>query len=341
MGNPTNTCTVEPNGLVAFYNDPFPFNKVFVLNGDGAGMYNENSANTVIGPVKLVGSNVFNIAGTSLTLASNVISGSGSLNKIGGGALLISDTNTFTGSTLISTGRVALVGSSSLSTSPNITLGIGAILDVSTRTDGGLTLVGGQMLSGVGTIRGNLTNGVGATLSPGIGGVGILTVTNNVSLQGTTIMDIASGTNDLITGASFINYGGALNLVFTPGSLVAGNSFKLFGANSYAGSFATITPATPGANLAWDTSSLNSSGILGVKPPTNPNPTNITASVSGGNLNLSWPSDHLGWRLQAQTNSINTGLGTNWFDVVNTAGVTNISIPVNSAAGAIFYRLVY
>jgi autotransporter-associated beta strand protein len=341
MGNPTNTCTVEPNGLVAFYNDPFPFNKVFVLNGDGAGMYNESSANTVIGSVKLVGSNVFNIAGTSLTLASNVISGSGSLNKIGGGALLISDTNTFTGSTLISTGRVALVGSSSLSNSPNITLGIGAILDVSTRTDGGLTLVGGQMLSGVGTIRGNLTNGVGATLSPGIGGVGILTVTNNVSLQGTTIMDIASGTNDLITGASTINYGGALNLVFTPGSLVAGNSFKLFGANSYAGSFATITPATPGANLAWDTSSLNSSGILGVKPPTNPNPTNITASVSGGNLSLSWPSDHLGWRLQAQTNSINTGLGTNWFDVVNTAGVTNISIPVNSAAGAIFYRLVY
>src|SRR5262249_53403474 len=33
---------------------------------------------------------------------------------------------------------------------------------------------------------------------------------------------------------------------------------------------------------------------------------------ANGQLQLSWPLDHLGWRLQAQTNTSGTGLGTNW-----------------------------
>lgn len=48
------------------------------------------------------------------------------------------------------------------------------------------------------------------------------------------------------------------------------------------------------------------------------NPTNITYTASGANLTLSWPADHTGWRLQVQTNALNIGLGTNWFDVANT-----------------------
>src|SRR5262249_25948086 len=147
-------------GVVGFYNDPFPFNKVFVLNGDGAGMINLNNSNTVIGPIKLTGSNVFTVNGNSLTLISNTISGTGSLNLFGGGALIIWDTNAYTGDTLINTGRLALIGGTSLSNSPNITLGTNSILDVGARTDKGLTLISGQTLSGVGTVRGSLTNGV-------------------------------------------------------------------------------------------------------------------------------------------------------------------------------------
>jgi len=41
-------------------------------------------------------------------------------------------------------------------------------------------------------------------------------------------------------------------------------------------------------------------------------PANISAQVTGNNLTLTWPADHTGWRLQAQTNDLNVGLGTNW-----------------------------
>jgi autotransporter-associated beta strand protein len=70
------------------------------------------------------------------------------------------------------------------------------------------------------------------------------------------------------------------------------------------------------------------------------NPTNITATVSGGNLVLSWPADHTGWRLQAQTNSLATGLGTNWVDVPNSTGVNAVTNAINPINGAVFYRLV-
>jgi hypothetical protein len=64
-------------------------------------------------------------------------------------------------------------------------------------------------------------------------------------------------------------------------------------------------------------------------------------SISGGNLNLSWPPDHLGWTLQVQTNSLNAGLGTNWITVAGSTSVTNEVIPITQESGAVFYRLVY
>ena len=67
----------------------------------------------------------------------------------------------------------------------------------------------------------------------------------------------------------------------------------------------------------------------------------VTTSVSAGNLNLAWPSDHLGWRLQVQTNTLGAGLGTNWNTVTGSTSVTNVTIPVNPANGAVFYRLTY
>lgn len=70
----------------------------------------------------------------------------------------------------------------------------------------------------------------------------------------------------------------------------------------------------------------------------------VAFNVAGGNLNLSWPSDHLGWRLQVQTNSLSTGLTVNsnsWFTVPNSTTITNVTIPINAANGSVFYRLVY
>jgi hypothetical protein len=71
------------------------------------------------------------------------------------------------------------------------------------------------------------------------------------------------------------------------------------------------------------------------------NPTNITMTVSGGNMNLSWPADHLGWRLQVQTNSLATGLNSNWSTWPNSTNVTAVSVPINPANPTVFFRLVY
>jgi hypothetical protein len=71
------------------------------------------------------------------------------------------------------------------------------------------------------------------------------------------------------------------------------------------------------------------------------NVVSIAQSFANGHVNLSWPSDHKGWRLQVQTNSVSTGLGTNWVTVPGSTSLTNLSIPVDPANGAVFYRLVY
>ncbi|MGH7940004.1 MAG: LamG-like jellyroll fold domain-containing protein [Limisphaerales bacterium] len=71
-------------------------------------------------------------------------------------------------------------------------------------------------------------------------------------------------------------------------------------------------------------------------------PANIAFSVTGGNqLTLSWPSDHTGWTLQAQTNNLSVGLSTNWADVANSSTTNKVIIPVSLSNGTVFYRLLY
>ena len=70
-------------------------------------------------------------------------------------------------------------------------------------------------------------------------------------------------------------------------------------------------------------------------------PTNIVASLTGNQLTLTWPADHIGWRLLAQTNSLTTGLGTNWVTVSGSTTTDSETFTVNPANGTVFYRLVY
>jgi hypothetical protein len=73
----------------------------------------------------------------------------------------------------------------------------------------------------------------------------------------------------------------------------------------------------------------------------NTNSTNITATVSSNTLTLSWPADHLHWHLQVQTNSLSTGLGTNWFTIPGSDAVTSTNITMNPSNGSVFFRMIY
>lgn len=74
--------------------------------------------------------------------------------------------------------------------------------------------------------------------------------------------------------------------------------------------------------------------------PTSPAPVQFTFVSSPGQLQLNWPVDHTGWRLQSQTNSLEVGLSTNWVDVAGSTETNQVFQPA-SAAAAVFFRLVW
>jgi hypothetical protein len=147
---------------------------------------------------------------------------------------------------------------------------------------------------------------------------------------------VGNGTGQLTIALANIQYGGTLNLGALP-TLNSGDSFKVFDALAYTGSFNAIVPATPGAGLVWDTSQLTISGTLIAATPVNtdPTPTNLVAAVSGNTLTLSWPSDHTGWILDVQTNS----LGTSWTPVPGSSATNQVIVPIDATVKDAFYRL--
>ena len=73
-------------------------------------------------------------------------------------------------------------------------------------------------------------------------------------------------------------------------------------------------------------------------------PTNIVFAVNGTNLNFSWPTDHIGWRLIAQTNHLANGISGNtndWGTVAGSANTNLVTIPIDPAKPMEFYRLIY
>jgi hypothetical protein len=155
-----------------------------------------------------------------------------------------------------------------------------------------LTIGSGATLSTISsTVNGTLVGAAGATISPsgastGVA-TGVLAVSGNFTNNGTIVIKLdGSGVNDSIICSNSITYGGTLNLVNVSGSpLAIGNTFQIFSATNYSGSFAGgITPPTPGAGLAWDTTQLLSSGVINVVAA---RPVIGSTTVSGGNLILS------------------------------------------------------
>lgn len=328
LGNPVNTLRIFSNATVQLYNDTttggtnVTLNKTIQING-GATLQNAGGTNLLLGPVNLGSSSsdncTINVGGTSLTM-SNAITGSGNLTKSGSSPLILTTNNTYTGNTVLSAGTIDLVGNASIADSAIIALASSTTLDVSGRTDKTFNLASSQSLGGTGKINGNLVTAAGSTLSPGASGSGTLTVTNIVTLQGTTAMTVGTGFNNQLSGAT-IAYGGTLSLTVS-GTLTGTNTFKLFNSTaaspSYTGSFSSITPATPGPGLAWNTSQLNTSGTLAISLAR----TTLAISVSGTNLTLTGSGG-------APTNSYQVLSATN----VTGPWVTNSSGTFNGSGG--------
>ncbi len=279
-----------------------------------------------------------------------VISGTGNLTKRGAGILTLTKAHTFSGAATIETGTLALTNTGTLANSSNLVVYSGALLDVSGSVNllvsGWMTLAAGKIISGNGSVKGNFTVGAGARLSPGTNSIGTLTFSNVLTLASTStnFFEISKSplTNDAVKIFGALTNGGTLivsQLGATP--LVNGDTFKLFNAASYSGSFAKlILPALP-AGLGWNTNAINTNGTLSVIIATKPVIGGIGISGNGG-LALSGTGGvaNANYYLLGTTNLATTNwlrLLTNQFD---NSGNFNFTNAPNTNWPQGYYRLL-
>jgi hypothetical protein len=104
---------------------------------------------------------------------------------------------------------------------------------------------------------------------------------------------------------------------------------------------------TPGTTYYYVVAATNAAGESGnsLQASAAPLPSNVSTNLSfqasSNQLQLSWPADHLGWRLQIQNNSLDNGLGSSWVTVPNSTNTTAANILIDPSNGSVFLRLIY
>ncbi len=101
----------------------------------------------------------------------------------------------------------------------------------------------------------------------------------------------------------------------------------------WSGSFSTVTGASWNVNLGARQAKLFR------LTSTAPTSTNLTASLDAGNLTLTWPADHTGWRLQSRPTITSGGAG--WSDVIGSRQTNVWSVPITQSSSGAFFRLVW
>jgi autotransporter-associated beta strand protein len=245
------------------------------------------------------------------TIVNNsAIYGSGNLTHTGSGTLTLGGANTYSGATTVNGGTLLVNGS----------LAAGAV-----------TVANGATLGGYGTINGVVTMNSGSTLSLG-SSIGTLTVNNALNLGGTTAMKVShvtTATNDSIRGVSTLSISGALEVTVT-GTLQAGDSFKLFNATTYAGTFGSTNLPALGGGLAWDASGLTN-GTLKVVSTGIPQPrfNSLPFRLGNGSYQLSFSGQSgAGYHVWATTNPALAPVSVTWS---NLSSGTFSGVPVSYA----------
>ena len=234
LGNGTTTGTLDLGGFM---------NTVGGLSG-GAGNLVTNTSS---------GSATLNFAGGSSTFGGVIQDGNSggqvALN-VNSGSLTLSGTNTYSGGTTVSGGTLAVNGS---------------IL-------GDVMVNGGGTLAGHGSVAGMATVSYGAFLSPGsdashtgtltLGGLTLYSGSQtNIKLAGTT----PGSQYDQVQATGSASLAGMLSVSLINGFVPqAGETFDILTGSTPSGMFDTLQlPNLTGA-LSWDTSQLDTNGVLSV-----------------------------------------------------------------------------
>ncbi len=144
------------------------------------------------------------------------------------------------------------------------------------------------------------------------------------------------------------------NLTWNPS--VTATSYNVKRSNAGGGPYAIVSNIivtnytdvnlTNGLTYYYVVSALNQIGESAdsatvIATPVATNAVSLMYGWTDNSLTLGWPADHKGWQLQAQTNTMGSGLGTNWVDVSGSKDTNQIMLPIDAANSSVFYRLIY
>ncbi len=208
-------------------------NATFDASGNGSGATMSLTKTGAIDSY-FSGNKILSLAGSNT--GSNLISGSFSDNsatntlsvvKSGAGTWIMGGTNTYTGATIVTGGKLYINGTTSTSSAVDVT---------------------GGLLGGNGTIGGSVTVNSGATIAGGVNGVGMLTLSNSLTLSDNSTFSAGIGGSTagsqysqvLVAGAVTLN--GANNLALTLSYTPTDQQlfFLTAGATSITGSFDSL-----------------------------------------------------------------------------------------------------
>ena len=167
-----------------------------------------------------LGNYTLTLGGSANTVVDSIVSGSGGLTKDGAGTVLLTNSNSFTGTTLLSSGTLQL-GSPTALGSGSITVASGATLDIN-----GQSWALSKTLTNSGIISGTLTVNSGASaILNGASTTGAITASGTVTIAGSTNLAIGtingSGTAGIITQNNTYSTGSGVVLNFANGSSFA------------------------------------------------------------------------------------------------------------------------
>jgi autotransporter-associated beta strand protein len=233
----------------------------------------------------------------------------------GGGEVVLTGINTYSGSTVVSNDEgsgttLVLAGNGSILDSTNIMTQSGCIFDVSALSS--FTLASGQTLSGLGNVLGSVTAGAGSFVSAGIPGtLGVNTLNNNLVLASGADCSLALSTthnanNDqIVVSGSLTANNNVIHLSApsTSSSLDTTADYVLITAGSISGTFASspvwdIAPVNPAhysivtsgttVTLHYSATVVSPTVTASANPGTvlRNQPTLITANVTPGSASI-------------------------------------------------------
>jgi len=353
IGNQT---AAETNMTLFAYGSPRTIENPIFLNGARNVVFDGNNNLTFTGPINAGGiGKMWTVRGTGQGILAGQITSSGGdgapLTKAGGGTLVLTADNAYTGTTTVQEGTLLANNTTGSATGPNT---------VSVRS--------GATLGGTGFVAGLVTAN-GGMIAPGTS-AGTLTLAGGVNLSngGTYVWDLAANSTNnpgtdfdvlAVTGGNVVLGGTSQLLLNFTGSATAPDAANPFwktnhswviltvsgaAANPGPTTFASVVNGTSSAGVFSTAADAGGNIVLTFEPggPTPPRPVIADTIVGAGTLNptLSWSDAVSGvkYQLQYKTNLNQAG----WLvvgDVIAT-GTTASLTHTNCTWPECYYRVI-